>query len=225
MTIDKSYENAPPSHNFDEAHYLKWRVSRINKLVSILGKDWFPNKHVLEIACGWGQIGHELGKMGAIMTLTTGHKCDIPNIKERNPGSNIYVIDHEKQWHLGRKFDLVIHWGMLMHLKNWRDDIIRSLSHTKEVMSLEAELCDSTNLNFEIEVAEWWKDGSIHHKGTRVPAGAIENILRSQNVNFTRYDDADLNADFHLYDWEDGIAPDSWRTGGLNRFWIIRKDQ
>jgi hypothetical protein len=32
--------------------YVNWRNTRITKLVSILGKEWFMGKTVLEVGCG-----------------------------------------------------------------------------------------------------------------------------------------------------------------------------
>ena len=106
-----------PSCNFDCAHYTAWRPSRINKLVSLLGENWFKDKQILEVACGGGQVGKSLSQRGALMTFTTCHESDIGEIKRVNGHeSNVVIVDHDREWNLNKQFDLVVHWGLLYHL-------------------------------------------------------------------------------------------------------------
>ena len=41
-------------------------------------------------------------------------------------------------------------------------------------------------------------------------------------MTFVRYDDADLNASLHHYDWK-ATNSGGWKDG-QRRFWIVRKD-
>lgn len=210
--------------NFD-GHFIAWRKTRINKLVSILGEGWFQGKTVLELGCGYGHIGKEIQQKGSLVTFVEGRKEYIEKIKENVGNSEIILLDQENEWNLERVFDLVIHWGVLYHLENWKKDLIISLRHGK-IITLESEVVDSNDPNLEIKVTEtgWGGNGALHAVGTRPSVAAIEKCILDQNLIFKRYDDPDLNAEYHFYDWKGGtIAPNNWKSG-MRRFWIIRKN-
>jgi hypothetical protein len=49
----------------------------------------------------------------------------------------------------------------------------------------------------------------------------VEKYLTKYNTKFTRYDDSDLNALYHRYDWP--IRNQEHWEHGMRRFWIVEK--
>ena len=124
-----------------KGHYIKWRETRINKLVSILGKDWFKGKTVLECACGLGHIGEEIMKLGAVVTFAEGREIFVRETKKRLPNAEVILLDQDTDWNLNRKFDLIIHWGLLYHLDNWKQDLANTVKHA-DIICFETVVMD-----------------------------------------------------------------------------------
>jgi len=202
-----------------KGHYIKWRETRINKLVSILGKDWFKGKTVLECACGLGHVGEELmNKYGAIVTFAEGRDIFVYETKKRLPSAEVIVLDNDSDWNLNRKFDLLIHWGLLYHTDNWKRDLENAVKHA-DIISLETVVYDIEGRK-EIKIREGGHHhGATHGIGTRASVEAIESHLESLGTIFQRYDDKDLNAEYFQYDWK---STGNGRHGdNTRRFWMI----
>ena len=217
--------NEIKSHrNFFYGHYVDWRKSRIEKLISILGESWFNGKTILELGCGYGDIGRELQKLGSLVTFAEGKKEHVEQMKLMGRGPEIILLDQDNDWCLNRKFDLVIHWGVLYHLDNWKRDLEISIKHGK-IVSLETEVIDSDDPEIESKLEECWYDGALNHVGSRMSAGNVEKVFNEIGVVFNRYDDKDLNASYHCYDWKVGErSPGIW-SSGTRRFWMIYNDK
>jgi SAM-dependent methyltransferase len=211
-------------------HYRSWRPVRIKKIEQIFGEDFFKGKSILELACGFGDIGkHFKENRGANVTFTEGRVEHIQNIQENNPGSEVFQLDQENEWNLNRKFDIVIHFGVMYHLDNWKQDLECALKHT-DLIILESEIAD-TNKIFEAKVID--PDGydqAINDKkiATRPSASYVEKVFEDNGFEFKRYDDADLNDGIHRYDWV--VTGDAEREnynrndgGGMRRFWVAKR--
>jgi hypothetical protein len=201
-------------------HYDNWRQTRISKLHQILGADFFNGKSVLELACGHGDTGRQLAKEGAIVTFAEGRQEHLDVLKGHEPNAETFCIDQDKPWDLGRQFDFVIHWGVLYHLHNWKDDLRCALNHTN-LMTLETEVADSNDPDFEIKTNEKGFDQALNLVGSRPSPAMVERHLADLGVKFIRYDDRDLNSGFHNYDWPVRETR-TWKAG-RRRFWIISK--
>lgn len=211
----------PPA--FITSYYGPWRQNRIKKLTSILGgREWFKNKTVLELGCGVCHVGMEMWSMGSKVTCTTGHVRDYNyNKKTFSDKLECLYMDQDKEWGLGRVFDLVIHWGVLYHLDNWKADLKTALNHGHYVC-LETEVADSPDPNFEIKYPEGWYDGAVNGVGTRMTPAGIEQLITECGRTFTRYDDDDIGFDYHTYSWKEGSIPNTWKSG-YRRFWFIKE--
>lgn len=212
-------------------HYRTWRPIRVQKIESILGKEFFKDKTILELACGYGDIGkHFRENLGAKVTFAEGRKEHLSFISENNPDSEVIHLNQENEWNLGKRFDVLIHFGVMYHLENWKQDLECALKHS-DLIILESEIADSNDPKFEqkfIDPVSY--DQSIHPemKATRPSAGYVESVFAENGFSFIRYDDSDLNAGFHRYDWvvtgnAENAATDRNVGGGLRRFWIARK--
>ncbi|KKL75414.1 hypothetical protein LCGC14_2055140 [marine sediment metagenome] len=209
-------------------HYNEWRKTRIAKLVSIFGKDFFDGKDILELGCGWGDIGEKFIEMGATVTFCDVRQEHLDEVKKRMPNSITHMIDQDQPWNLDKKFDFVIHTGVLYHLSNWKQDLLCTLKHSNLIF-LETVVSNNRSDSFEKTQKENGWDQSPHNISKRPSAAYIEKFLTEQGVSFERYDDADINAYFHRYDWVVGGRLPKIKMGSSSiqgaprRFWILRK--
>jgi hypothetical protein len=208
--------------NHDFNHYHGWRASRTRKLDQIFGREYFRGKSVLECGAGTGLIGKFLREQwGAKVSFTEGRPELIERIERNNRHTEIYLIDHDHPWHIPRRFDVIIHWGLLYHLRAWRNELTYAINcmDLGGVMLLESEVLDSDK-DEEIEQVEKREDDqSLSGMAVRASAIRIEKALRDLNLEFKRYDDPDLNSEFHCYDWK--VANSMTAGGEHRRFWVI----
>jgi SAM-dependent methyltransferase len=218
MEIIKREEGLP---NLFASTHLDWEATRVQKIDKIFGPDFFNGKTLLELGCGYGDMGkyfHE--KRGATVTFTEGNKENLEWIKKNNPDCEVLFLDQEFNWDLKRKFDVVLHTGVLYHLHNWQQDLACACKHT-DLLILESEVVDSLDPTFEIKHEEEinWAH-SMHGLATWMSPPYVERELNKNGFNFVRYDDADLNSFYHIYNW---VPRDSGVVIGQRRFWVARR--
>ena len=211
-------------------HYRTWRPTRLRKIEKLFSPETFENKTILEVGCGYGDIGkYFIEKYNSIVTFTEGREEHIPYIKENNPNSIVILQDHDTNWNLNKKYDVLLHFGLLYHLNNWENDLICSMNHS-DLILLESEIADSNDVAGHFVVSEGGGyDQSINNDfGVRPSASNVERVINENGFEFIRYDDSDLNDDYHVYDWKVTGAADN--TGkcimqgiATRRFWVIRR--
>ena len=218
----RSRHRPPP---FAEPFRLDWATSRINYLIKIIGDvSWFKNKNILELGCAHGDIGETFLDMGAKVTFAEGRQEHVSVVSERlahhilEGNCTVITLDQDQPWKAEKKYDLIIHWGVLYHLENWENDLITCLMSANHVC-LETEVIDSDDPYEFKSRREDGYDQSIHGIGTHPSPANIERVLKENVASFVRYDDSELNSHYHHYDWvskNDG----SWKPG-QRRFWMI----
>ena len=207
-----------------EGHYVNWRETRINKIISIFGKEFFNGKTILELGAGHGHIGNYFRTLGAQMTISDGRPEHVEKMKVSLDGVDVFLLDQENQWNLNKKFDVVIHWGVLYHIDNWKEDLQTAICHGN-IIFLESEVCDSNDPNIEIKVQEsdsYDQAFNATNIGSRPSASMIEQIISGTGSTFIRYDDADINSDTHIYNWV--VQNTNQAPNGQRRFWIIKNE-
>ena len=206
---------------FFVGHYVEWRAKRISKLVSIFGEDFFNGKDILELGCGLGEIGERFIEFGSTVTFCDVRPEYLLEVKKRIPNSTTHLIDQNTEWNLNKRFDFIIHTGVLYHLTEWKQDLLCALNHS-DLIFLEAEVPKgSISDDYEEVMHENGYDQAISGVSKRPSAARIEKFLTEQGVKFKRYDDADINTPVHKYDW---VTPDPENKNfNYRRFWIISK--
>ena len=106
-----------------DGNYIEWRRTRIEKVESLFGKDFFKGKKMLELGCAMGHTGRHFEELGATVTFAEGRPEIVETIDKINPDSKIIQLDQEHEWDLGERFDIIIHWGVLYHLDHWKEDL------------------------------------------------------------------------------------------------------
>ena len=180
--------------------YQEWFQSRLDKTVSIFGEDWFADKKVLELGACHGDFGLALTNLGANLTYVDARYEHLESIQQRlQVPSKLIQLDQNQTYDLGEKFDLVLHYGVLYHLENWRQDLACALNHSN-LMLLETVVHPDNN------VEDYWEPGGgyhydeyncLHPTFTEV---SVEKTLTELGAKFIRFDNRSLNTIGRLHD-------------------------
>jgi 16S rRNA G966 N2-methylase RsmD len=202
-------------------HYIDWRTKRISKILEIYNKEFFNNKNILELGCGYGDIGKEFISFGADVTFAEGRSSHCKILKEKFPTSEIINLNQNAAWDLEKRFDIVIHWGVLYHLTDWKSDLISTLKHS-DLIFLESEVSNSDDVNFDLKITEKNEyDQALNGIGSRPSAANVELFIKELGFNIERFDDEILDSKSHQYSWK-VTNTNTWQHG-LRRFWIVKK--
>lgn len=225
MDIDYLKEDRYPFNSV----YNQWRITRVSKILEILNNN-ISGKKVLELACGYGNIGLYLKSLGADVTFADARQSHLDLVIQKDITSKTILIDQDSMWNINQKFDLIIHFGVLYHLNNWRQDLECALNHT-DLLFLESAVADAS-YEFEYKLYEEYEGGqnAYNHIGTLPSATSIENHIKQLGCSFQRFDDDKLNTRYFKYDWtvSDPDLSDIHVTSyedkplyGGRRFWLI----
>jgi len=208
-----------------QGDYIGWRENRIKKIEEIFEKEFFRNKSILELGCGHGHVGKHFQEiLKSKVTFSDGNKSFVKYIQENNPDYEVLHLDQDKPWNLNKKFDIIIHWGVLYHLDNWKEDLISAMNHSNLIF-LESEVANSEDENYEFKLQDHdGYDQAVNINATRPSANFIEKIILQNNFSFKRYDDSSLNYKQHRYDWKVTNQTERKENYGKRRFWIIEKN-
>lgn len=222
--------------------YEDWTKKRIEKIINIFGKDWFQNKKILELGACHGDIGIELLKLGADVTFSDARPEHLEDLKTKLSALHFdpttLIINQEEDYNLNKKFDLILHLGLLYNLENWQNDLKSALTHTN-VMILESVVNADKNSNSKThEAVKDYPYGPYNNKiMSIIRQEDIEQELTNLGCKFVRFDNNQLNSigwivkDLlmaHVYDW----TYEKYASGMYNmdngfthfrRFWLVLK--
>lgn len=207
-----------------DGHYCEWRAKRLRTIIQYYGADRLRGMKVLELGCGYGDIGMGLWTLGADVFFSDARQEHLEVIRSRYPSlprNRLMQIDLEKGIEPSDRFDLILHLGVLYHLTNWEKSI-RDCAKVARFMVLESEVCDSDDNSFEISIQEEGYDQAFSGVGTRPSADNIEREMREAGFAVERIADSRCNSEFHVYDWP-VTNSNTWRHG-LRRFWFCGTD-
>ena len=120
--------------------YNTFQKTRLDRIFSLLGKEWFEGKSILELGAAHGDIGSKLIELGSEVSFSDIREEYLEEIFQNHPNNvNIYKIDQNLPYNLNKTFDLVLHLGVLYHLVNWENDLKNALNHTN-CLILETEV-------------------------------------------------------------------------------------
>lgn len=200
-------------------HYIGWRAKRLAAILSHYGPSFFFNKKVLEVGCGYGDIGAVFAQLGASVTCSDARRRYLDVVRERHPEINVVQANLDEEWPFEHQ-DLVVHMGVLYHLSHYIEPLQR-VCRGCDFMVLETEVCDSDDPSFVVQTKEKGYDQAISGTGTRPSADAIERVLDSCGMKYERITDARCNFELHRYDWQ-VTNSGAWQHG-LRRFWFVER--
>ena len=193
-------------------------TARYNKLLKIFGDDWFEGKNILEVGAGHGTIGIELKKKNANVVFTDGYVKHVEFLKSK--GHEAYVMDQDDFWTIDRKFDMVIHFSVLYHLREWKQDLLCAMA-TAPIVVLETEVNNDVD---DLELADPDNyDQTINGIGIRPSWKNIEAHIMEHGGVFVRYDDADISVGYRNFTWNSEDADAKGYDVNKRRFYVIRR--
>lgn len=200
--------------------YNGWINSRMNGVNKYVSSEYFKSKTLLEVGCGHADVGNRFHELGAIVTSTDARKEHIAYVNETYPHIKTAIVDYDKNT-VKDKYDIIIHWGLLNHLKEI-DKHLENISQKCNVLFLDSEVADSDDDTFYASVDERGFDQAFHNKGIRTSPTYIEKLLEKNGFQFKLIEDHILDAGQHHYVWT--ITNTKRWMMGLRRFWICWKN-
>jgi len=199
--------------------YGAWRERRIARIIEHYGPWFFRDKTLVELACGYGDIGRVFESLGAKVTYAEPRQEHLAVIKDRYPAAHTVEWDAEKDWTLGQ-FDVCFHMGLLYHVDKWEENL-RAAAQNCHHMVLETEVMDSIDPLACKKIDEAGPDQSIHGKGSRPSPANVERVLRDVGMRFCICNDHRLDSGSHRYSWTHQL--DDSTNQGARRFWFCTK--
>jgi hypothetical protein len=201
-------------------HYDGWRATRMNCVNKYILANYFKSKTLLELGCGYADIGNMFYDLGAIVSSADSRLEHLNIAKEKYPHLKTFLYDGDKD-DIAEKYDIVLHWGLLYHLQEI-DTHLEKVAKKCDILLLETEVCDSDDPDLYFETQEDGYDQAFNSKGIRPSPMYVEKLLVKNGFNFQLIKDPILNSTQHQYDWEIKNTKD--HKNGLRRFWICWKN-
>jgi SAM-dependent methyltransferase len=189
-------------------------------LDDVLIRDFFTNKKILELGCGHGMIGRHYSSSSDV-TFSDAREEHINVVKSILPNAKTRIDDCDVLLKLEStiKFDIIIHFGLLYHLKDCKKHLEDILRYTEYIL-LETEVIDSLD-SVTISTLENGYDQAFGGTGCRMSPRYVEEILEDCGFEYKIILRDSLNSSFHIYDWV------HHNTGtnkiGLRRMWVAWK--
>tara|TARA_B110000285_G_C14899623_1_gene502583 strand:- start:44 stop:730 length:687 start_codon:yes stop_codon:yes gene_type:complete len=178
--------------------YNIWTKNRLERIISLLGKEWFERRNILELGACYGDIGKQFIELGSHLSFSDIRPQFLNHLSNSYPGTNVYSIDQNKDYNLNQSFDLILHLGVLYHIENWKEDIKSALNHTN-LLILESIIYPSTE--DPEKVYHFDKDHrspyiSFHKKFKKIDEKSLITYLNSLNVKYLRIDTPSMTTPF-----------------------------
>lgn len=224
--VEGFFKFANEATNAVDTMYLPTE-NRVKKVIEVKGEEWFKGKTILELGTCHGLIGRHFEKLGATVTYADGRQELLDAI---DTDSEKLCINHNEEWSYDRKWDLIIHFGTLYHVKNIYDDLRRAFNHTGEMfletavntLPTEEPWCRQEELSIMFGLPG---EKPYQRKNDRVFNGVdqweasfndkhVEDYLDETGKTYTRYDDEDLNTPFAIIIEHECFRRDiyNWKT-------------
>ena len=205
-------------HRFKE-HYVAWQDRRIAAIRHHYGDSFFRGRTVLELGCGYADIGAALARLGAAVTCCDARPEHLEVVRDRWPHLQTVCADLNAEWPFGH-FDLVLHLGLLYHLEPSHRSLHRSCQSADHLV-VETEVVDSASPETVVSTPEDGYDQAVDGVGCRPSAARVEQVFAIEGMTWGRTDDDRCNAGYHVYDWPE---QDSGRVErGQRRFWFVKR--
>lgn len=221
-SAQKELENL--KHHLDgrfRGHYNLWQEKRVTAIIEYFNPLWFKGKKILELGCGYGDIGAAFTALGANVTCSDARAEHLEVLKRKYPHIKTIQANIENEWPFEEKYDLILHLGVLYHLNDINFSLERSVKYADHLI-LETEVCDSDDHDTMLKVEEDKNsyDQSFTGHGSRPSASYIEQFIKNLGASFERVNGNQCNSLFHQYNWT-VQGSGEWRHG-LRRFWFIK---
>lgn len=166
-------------------HYDNWRISRLNGVTKYIKPEYFQNKTLLELGCGYADIGNMFYTLGAVVTSSDGRKEHLDIVNQHYPHIKTLLIDGDND-NIQDNYDIIVHWGLLYHL-NEIEIHLEKVSKKCNILLLETEVSDSDDKQFYIQTNEDGYDQALNNHGIRPSPNYVEDVLKKMDFNLNLY--------------------------------------
>jgi len=215
-------------HISDYPLWVEKRFKIINDEVSKIFDDFdfFDGKTLLELGALYGYFGNEFYKKGSKVTAYEGRKENLKILNKSYPNIESKLVDCDKL-KLDKKYDIILHAGLLYHLKNVKENLIECLNSCN-LLILETENINSNKneIIFELENASSSCNlSSIENSDatnivSKTSREYLETIFKENNFNYKLLKDNNLDIGVYKYNWEVG---DDIKSYGLRSIYLVWK--
>ncbi len=206
-------------HRFRE-HYVAWRDRRVAAIRAHYGDPFFRGRTVLELGCGYADIGGALSRLGATVTCCDAREEHLAVARERWPEVATVCADLNREGPFER-FDVILHLGLLYHLEPSHRSLHWSCRSSDHLV-VESEVCDATSPDAVVSAVEDGYDQAIDGEGCRPSAARVERVFAAEGLRWERVTDDRCNAGYHVYDWPERNTRRI--EHGQRRFWFVRRE-
>jgi SAM-dependent methyltransferase len=211
-------------------HYYDWRIRRLRLLFRHFDPAALAGKTVLEVGCGFGDLGAHFLALGADMTFADARQEHLDVVATRYPQARRARFDAAEPFPFAdSRFDIVLHLGLLYHLPPTavRGALAEACRVGREIC-IETIVSDSDDPTYCPATVEEGYDQAFVGTGSRPSPALVESCLTAAQCTWRRFDDPALNSGVHRYDWQPKHNGDydATYTGGRwghRRFWIGSK--
>lgn len=207
-----------------DGQYFDWNQKRIKGIVDFYGYKFFYFKRLLDLGCGYGDLGGVLYRLGADVTGVDVRQEHLKVVNKKYSGIKTVQANLDDKWPFhGQKFDLILDLGLLCHLADYEkhlNAVCASCTH----LVLETAVCDSDDPYKVIQAPENKGVYDLSHggMGCRPGPAAIERVLKESGMNFKRMDNQKFNSGDYSYDWYP--RNDNSTNLGKRRIWFCVKE-
>ena len=207
-----------------DGKYFDWNQKRIKAIVDFYGYKFFYFKRILDLGCGYGDLGGVLYRLGSDLTGVDARQEHLKVVSKKYNGIKTVQANLDGNWPFhGQKFDMILDLGLLCHLENYEKHLAAVCASTTHLV-LETAVCDSDDPQkcMLIEEDHNIYDLSYGGRACRPSAAAIERVLLESGMNFKRIDNSKFNSGDYVYDWY--LRNDNSCNLNKRRIWFAVKD-
>lgn len=185
-----------------DGSYSDWNQKRLKAIIDHYGHQFFMHKKILDLGCGYGDLGGVLHRLGGDVTAVDAQQDHLKMISKKYAGVKTVKFDLDSAWPFyGKKFDLTLDLGLLCHLNGFYEHL-KVVCATTSYLILETAVLDSNEPTCIIVPDQKTYEGSFNGYSCRASAAAIEKALKEHGFSFKRADNTKLNSGPYTYDWQ-----------------------
>lgn len=194
-----------------EDFYQEWIQNRLividDKIKQLFGDDFFRGKTMLELGALHGYFGNKFHLKGALLTCFEGREDNLKVLNEVHPHLKNKLVDCDKIM-IDEHYDVILHLGLLYHLKNVESSLVNSLKHC-DVLILETENIDNESDEIHITYEGISKncnvsslsDSDCENLVTRTSRKWLERVFEENGFEYHLISDSRANTPPYRYDW------------------------
>jgi SAM-dependent methyltransferase len=206
--------------------YQQWNQKRIKCILDYYGgHTFFFHKKLLDLGCGYGDIGAAFYRLGSQVTAVDARPEHLKMVNKKfAAGIKTMYADLDRSWPFKQeKFDIILDLALVCHLRDYEKHL-NEVCQATNYLVLETAVCDSED-PFDCVMGTENKgiyDLSINGISCRPSSAAIERILTNNNMSFERLDRCLLNSPPFVYDWDLKHNLDQYLN--RRRLWFAKKN-